>query len=274
MATNYQTELPLLRIPQEVLDNITDRLQISEMRNLALTCKHMHDGIMHKMWDVDNKHDCNALFYSAQHGRVEILKQVIERRALRRLDCPSDEYMRTNALYRYTPSNPLVRALVCGHPVVAKMLLEVGAENTELTHLLSTGSREGIMPINLVLDQMTRTPADDKIQQQWKKVLELLLLRGGPACPSPFPAKRMVSALCQSIHPLISPEITSILIEQGQVREPHLITAFKFSLDHYEMKSAMTLAMEDVARSDPSSEFGRDTRARFEILRAIFVRKW
>ncbi|KAK8120024.1 uncharacterized protein PG998_004650 [Apiospora kogelbergensis] len=267
----------ILGVPQEVLDLITDNLEIPEMRSLAITCKNMHGGIIHKMWNIDSQHHGLALYYASQHGRVEIIEEIIKRDALHLLDYQTFDHApggkksnRMMALQTPFPPRaaPMPRAVAAGHPVVAKMLLELGAKNLQGVFLSLLPSGERPMPINWVMHHMAQT-TDSSIHEQWREVLELLLRAGGQACPRP--GCNMISALGQSIHRNIPAEVALLLIQQGRLHKEHVIDEYKYKWASKKKESALDLAEREAASEDMHSNVSRG-QARLAILRQVIER--
>ncbi|KAK6853736.1 hypothetical protein PG995_010548 [Apiospora arundinis] len=274
MAPKTQDKVFPCNFPQEMLDRITEHLEIPELRSLALTCKNLHAGVVHALYDRDNRDNAKALFFAARHGRLDILRQVVKHDALHLLNYaafdiipggPGSRFISWPDLYP-PRSTPLVRAIASGHPIVAKMLLELGAENKEGGSQGLAPSGKLLKPANWVLYQMTRT-TDGKIQKQWEEVLKLLLQRGASASPQPG-RKKLMSALVQSIDSRIPVGVTSMLITEGDLEKKDLFASFQYELGSKKIMSAYGRAKQERDNADPSKNLGR-ARARLSILRKI-----
>ncbi|KAK8010169.1 hypothetical protein PG990_009134 [Apiospora arundinis] len=274
MASSIQNNVFPCNVAQELLDKITDYLEISDLRSLALTCKNLYDGVIATLYTRDKHNNAKALFFAARHGRVEVLNQVVKHNALALLDYQAFDIIPGGlGSYfiswpdPYPPcSAPLVRSIVNGHPTVAKMLLELGAKNIEGGSEALLPSGKLLMPVNWVLYQMTQTTTG-KVQKQWEQVLKLLLEKGGPASPD-IGRKRLMSALVQSVDHRIPVEVTAMLIKDGELDKKDLFASFQYQLGSKKVMSAYNRAKQERDNADPSSNLGR-ARARLAILRRV-----
>ncbi|KAK6853735.1 hypothetical protein PG995_010547 [Apiospora arundinis] len=276
MATNVQDNIFLCSIPQELLDTIVQYLQIGHMRNLALTCKNLHKGVIPSLYDPDE--DLNvalALQHAACQGNFDTLdrllefardnhSEVVNRAALD--DGPGFPFGLTQGPLMWLSTTPLVLAVTSGQPAMAKKLLDTGADangNGSARTVLSTGKQ--LRPINWVLDQMTKV-TDANMQQQWKEILELLLQKGASVYPS-TPIE--ISAIGQSIHHKIPLDITRILVDHCKPDHDQLKARFMYELGNAEKLSAHVLAVRELP-FDRTSVFTTNWK-RLEILHRTTV---
>ncbi|KAK8080904.1 hypothetical protein PG997_008722 [Apiospora hydei] len=262
------------RIPQEVLDGILIHLHTSDIRNLAASCKNLHEGVLPTLYHHRTE---PALLYAARNGRVETLKRVKALYPTQGLDLMSFDIIPggPGSLDMWPQdlpprTTPLILSIVHGHPTMAKALLEAGADK-----VMQGGSQvflpsgRLLRPIEWLLEQMHKTTCAST-QKQWKAVLEIIL-------PVSFVypdsgQRRQLSPLGQSIHPNIPVEITRMLIKKGNLGKEHMFAPFQYELNNKKTMSAYALAKQERDQEDPNSSGGYG-RARLAMLRRIVYKK-
>lgn len=234
-------------IPQEVLDAIVHYLGFGDMRSLALACKNLHKGVIPKLYEREGA-DARALQHAARRGLVSTVSRVLE-------NTRKPHSLVVNRLIRdrkpdYIPEGPelppwttfLALALANGHAIVAKKLLNAGADaNKEGSAWTVLKTKKQLRPTNWVLDHMSKSNDRNK-QKPWVHIFLLLLQRGASVYPS---HPNDISALGQTIHSNIPLEATRLLIQHGKLGKDHMNKRYMYKLGHFVMRSALSLAYDE-----------------------------